>query len=310
MKKPNLFIVGFPKSGTTSLHFCLNQHPDIFMCEPKEPSHFCKDFYYESLQFHKRRIYKFRFAEQNDYLKLFTKAKNKKVVGEATSIYIYSRVAAKEIHDFNPTSKIIIMIREPVGLLYSSHSQLYLRTAEDVEDFEQALDLEESRREGRNIPLTVDYPSLLFYSDRVKYSKHIRRYMKYFDNSNLKIMIFESFVANIQIEYVDILRFLELNPEHMPDFTIHNPNEKPRSIILNRISYNSQMIHGILNSLPPSLSSKIVSLGKKFLFQTAPRETLDPAFKRRLMQRFKSDVCETSDLLGIDLVTMWGYHRI
>jgi len=26
--------------------------------------------------------------------------------------------------------------------------------------------------------------------------------------------------------------------------------------------------------------------------------------------RFKPDVCETSDLLGIDLVTMWGYHRI
>jgi hypothetical protein len=37
MSKPNLFIVGAAKSGTTSLHNYLNQHPDIFMCNPKEP---------------------------------------------------------------------------------------------------------------------------------------------------------------------------------------------------------------------------------------------------------------------------------
>ena len=37
MALPNLLIVGAAKSGTTSLHNYLNQHPDIFMCSPKEP---------------------------------------------------------------------------------------------------------------------------------------------------------------------------------------------------------------------------------------------------------------------------------
>ena len=37
MGLPNLLIVGAAKSGTTSLHNYLNQHPDIFMCSPKEP---------------------------------------------------------------------------------------------------------------------------------------------------------------------------------------------------------------------------------------------------------------------------------
>ena len=37
MSLPNLLIVGAAKSGTTSLHNYLNQHPDIFMCDPKEP---------------------------------------------------------------------------------------------------------------------------------------------------------------------------------------------------------------------------------------------------------------------------------
>ena len=41
MALPNLFIVGAAKSGTTSLHNYLHQHPDVFMCNPKEP-HFIK----------------------------------------------------------------------------------------------------------------------------------------------------------------------------------------------------------------------------------------------------------------------------
>ena len=37
MTKPNLLIIGAAKSGTTSLHNYLNQHPDIFMSAHKEP---------------------------------------------------------------------------------------------------------------------------------------------------------------------------------------------------------------------------------------------------------------------------------
>ncbi|MFV2040601.1 MAG: sulfotransferase [Candidatus Hydrothermarchaeales archaeon] len=48
MRKPNLFIVGAPKSGTTSLYNYLKQHPDIFMSKCKETFYFCKDFQMES----------------------------------------------------------------------------------------------------------------------------------------------------------------------------------------------------------------------------------------------------------------------
>lgn len=40
-KKANLFIVGAMKSATTSLYFHLKEHPDVFLCEPKEPNFFC-----------------------------------------------------------------------------------------------------------------------------------------------------------------------------------------------------------------------------------------------------------------------------
>src|SRR3954453_12743113 len=39
---PNLIIIGARKSGTTSLHGYLNQHPDVFMSKPPE-LHFFDD---------------------------------------------------------------------------------------------------------------------------------------------------------------------------------------------------------------------------------------------------------------------------
>jgi len=48
---PNLIIIGAQKSGTTSLHNYLDQHPDIFMAKPiKEPGYFC-DFEFISNYF-------------------------------------------------------------------------------------------------------------------------------------------------------------------------------------------------------------------------------------------------------------------
>jgi len=36
-RRPNLFLVGAQKSGTTTLSVMLASHPSVFMCSPKEP---------------------------------------------------------------------------------------------------------------------------------------------------------------------------------------------------------------------------------------------------------------------------------
>ena len=41
--KPNFFIIGAPKSGTTALYQYLSSHPNIYMCTPKEPHYFSND---------------------------------------------------------------------------------------------------------------------------------------------------------------------------------------------------------------------------------------------------------------------------
>jgi len=46
MKKPNVLVAGFPKSGTTFLYHLLKQHPDIFIPKIKELNYFNKDHFF------------------------------------------------------------------------------------------------------------------------------------------------------------------------------------------------------------------------------------------------------------------------
>ena len=103
MPAPNFFIVGAPKSGTTSLSRYLGQHPDVLMADPKEPFHFGRDLQSKPT-WHIRNTQK--------YLSLFDLANPKRRIGEATVWYMYSKQAAGEIYRFCPDAKIIMMLRK------------------------------------------------------------------------------------------------------------------------------------------------------------------------------------------------------
>jgi hypothetical protein len=110
MKKPDFFIVGAPKCGTTSLSEYLKQHPEIFMSEPKEPHFFGTDLEsYWGGRFE-------RYRDVHKYLSLFANVQDEIRVGEASPWYLYSKRAAEEIKQFNPASRIIILLRRAAAL--------------------------------------------------------------------------------------------------------------------------------------------------------------------------------------------------
>ena len=87
-KIPNLFIVGAPKCGTTSLHYWLSQHPEIFMSDPKEPFYFCKDLHEEADNLHGYKVNYFKYRDEESYLQIFQNAKNEKIRVKFNSIRI------------------------------------------------------------------------------------------------------------------------------------------------------------------------------------------------------------------------------
>jgi len=44
LTRANVFILGAPKCGSTSLAAWLSQHPDAFVSDPKEPRYFNSDW--------------------------------------------------------------------------------------------------------------------------------------------------------------------------------------------------------------------------------------------------------------------------
>ena len=159
MTKPNFFIIGAPKCGTTALSEYLREHPNIYMCTPKEPHYFDYDFE------------QYREVETLDeYLGLFEAATTEHIaIGEASACYLYSSVALEDIYQFAPQAKIIVMLRNPVDLAYSYHSQLLYASDENVPDFEQAWRLQDIRREGKKIPPRCRDSALLQYAAAQQY---------------------------------------------------------------------------------------------------------------------------------------------
>lgn len=201
IRTPNLFIVGAAKSGTTSLWHILKQHPDVFMPEDelyKEPGFF-SDLY--------------GIKDRDKYLSIFSKASHEKYVGEATNAYLTDPNSARRIYEFNPDSKIIIMLRHPVMRAYSLYNWMAQEGYEYARTFEAALSKEEKRK-TKKIPNFFEpayYHNYMYFSSGL-YHSQIERYINLFGN-NVFIGLFEQFVENELFVLKKISHFLGIDED-------------------------------------------------------------------------------------------------
>ncbi|MBD3330887.1 sulfotransferase [Candidatus Peregrinibacteria bacterium] len=306
-KIPNFFIVGFPRSGTTSMHFYLKQHPDIFMPEFKEPIYFCKDLVKESINFHKKKYissYHITTTEK-EYLKIFKKRKNEKAVGEASGWYFYSKVAAKEIKKYNPNAKIIFLIREPTELLFSLHHQYLYSGNETIKNFEKALNSENLRKKGKKINKNIPWPSLLYYSEFIKYKNHIEKFTKIFPKNQIKLVLFDDIKSNTKKVYNDLLNFLEVDPKFTPDFTVKHGCKTERF----QIPYKTTLKKIFTNYFPKSLNYLLAKILAKINTKYIKRPVMNKNLRSRLKKKFKKEVIELQKLLNRDLIKLWNYDE-
>ena len=103
MALPNLFIVGAAKSGTTSLHNYLNQHQDVFMCNPKEPHYLIN----QEIGVNRIPVGITNFIE---YIDLFLEGKDKKYRGESSVMYLmYPEIVIPKIPSLSYIGSISIV---------------------------------------------------------------------------------------------------------------------------------------------------------------------------------------------------------
>ncbi len=218
---PNLFLVGAPKCGTSALHDYLAQHPDAFMSAPKEPHYFCPDVNAP-----------FAVRDEAAYRALFRNARGQ-VAGESSATYLYSRVAAEKIYTASPDARIVAVVRNPLEMIPSLHSQRRVNGTEPCETLAAALGAEPKRKTGE-LPATGAFP---FYYDAACYTEQVQRYLDVFPAERVRIIVFDDLKRDVGGVYADLLEFLELSP-FKPDFRVVNRNKRVRSAALQRVVEN------------------------------------------------------------------------
>lgn len=293
-RKPDFFLVGAPKSGTTAMDAYLGRHPQIFIPPAKELHHFGSD-----LHFARGAV-----RDRDAYLSLFGGAGDALRVGESSVWYLYSREAAREIRAFQPEASILIMLRNPVDMLYSQHSQFLYNGNEDIADFAEALAAEDDRREGRRIPKDLILAQGLLYRDTARYAEQVERYLDVFGPERVHVIVFDDFVADTAGCYAEVLRFLGVDDAFRPSFEVVNPNKVVRSRSLRRLAdAPSSRWRVLARTLLParSLRRTVRSILERANTDHTKRSPLDGDLRCRLQAEFAGEVDRLGKLLGRDL---------
>jgi len=303
--KPNFFIVGAAKSGTTSLYYHLKQHPEVYLCPIKEPNFFSTDIkienfssayrkrttfadnsYFNTLPLREMQLSFIKNGQQ--YAKLFQDVIHEKIICEASTSYLYASDAAKNIFEFNPASKILIILRNPIARTFS-HYLMAVRYGFTSLNFRQAIekDLASPNKGWGQSELFIELS--LYY-------EQLKRYFNIFPKNQIKIILFEELITHQEKTIKDVYSFLAINPQYYTILDKKNAAETPKFPITNKLLTDIGIKKVILDAINNKTKEKL----KSYLF-SKKKNQLSQTDKTFLLSFFKEDIQKTSKLIDIDL---------
>ncbi|MBU0730974.1 MAG: sulfotransferase [Proteobacteria bacterium] len=298
MPLPNFFIIGAPRSGTTYMHNCLKQHPQIFFPIIKEPSFFSYDKnnpkiveLYSKLD----AAYGHKLIRSMDeYANLFIDVKDKSSIGESSTNYLYFPNTAQNIYKHVPTAKIIVSLRNPVDALYSICTWAYMYKFIYTPFFNLSI------KEQLNTINEFDR----FYFNPYFYYKYLSEYLSVFDRSRIKIVIFEEWIKEPEKCIPEIFNFLELDTKSKVEYNVEEfKSDIIRSLFIKKIIRRffleiSNIINPFSAKFAYSLKNRI-----KATFHTKP-PPISPESRNELLKLYHDDIMKLQDLLDRDL-SLW-----
>ena len=197
-------LIGAMKSGTTTLHAHLCRHPDLFLCEPKEPGFFSRDE---------------RYARGIDsYRALFAGARPEQKCGDASTCYTrwpHYADAAPRIAEHVPNARFLFIMRDPVERSYSHYRHL----AEEWAD------------EGKEIPSFAESlevaPEIV---DASRYRDQLDRFLRHFPRERFHLLFLEDLRARPEEVLGAVQDFLEVPRHDLRDEANTHQNESGTAI--------------------------------------------------------------------------------
>jgi hypothetical protein len=193
--RPNLFVPGFARGGTTELCDYLSQHPDVFLSVFKEPTAFYDlEKYPAYITGDRTGNRRQRMVSLDDYYELFSKGKKHRYRIDGTASYTFDPKFSHILKSFSENAKVILLIRDQIQRLASMYFFSFVYHKEN--DFAKWL---------------ADY--FIPYMDTYLYYDKIEAYYHEFgDNNNNNMRIIETNNLSSEDVHKQIFEYLELEP--------------------------------------------------------------------------------------------------
>ena len=295
MTMPNFLIIGAARGGTTTLHYVLNQHPEIYMSPIKETEFFWA--YGEQINFDgpgvvwiKNRM----ITDLGNYQKLFKGVTTETAVGESSARYLSHPRSAQLIHQFIPDVKLIVSLRQPADRAFSAFVQARRDGIEPCEDFSEALAQE---RKGLRDSWTKGG-----YLNRGFYYVELKRYFQFFDRDQMHISLFEDLSDHTEQVLSSIFNFLNVDNKFIPDATRpHNASGIIRNPITRFLWTRSGNIRVAIRSL---VDERIRHAMFEWLIRDLKKLEFPPELRMELTEFYREDIKRLQGLIERDL-TQW-----
>lgn len=223
MKKPNFFILGEPKSGTTSLAEWLRAHPNVFMTDPKEPWFFNHDVGFS------------RVTTWPEYEALYRDAKEQHVaVGEASTSYLWSREAVPAILEYAPNARFIVMLRFPPEMAISLHAQDFAAGSE-TQSFAEAWALQRQRAKGQALPRFARHADMFQYGEKCQIGHHLSWLFEHVSRERVLVLFLEDVIADVEEQWSRVIEFLDIPPYRPASFPVKNERRYVRNMGVMRL---------------------------------------------------------------------------
>ena len=287
--RPNFFLAGAAKSGTTSLYTWLGQHPEVALAEPKEPHFFVEPRPHACLRVLARRI-----ADRSRYLALFSESR---VVGEGSTLYLWAPESPELIARECPDARFIFSLRDPVERAFSSYLNS-LREGTERRSFAAAVDEESSMaavdRDELRRPLHLD-PGF--------YSRGLGRFFERFGRERVLVLLFDELVARSRECLRGSFDFLGIDTSHTGSIPIEAQNRyrRPRSRVAAEILGSGELRSVGRRLLPLRARRAIYNL----LVREDRKPEMDGATRDRLIDLYRPEARVCEELLQRELPWPW-----
>jgi hypothetical protein len=307
---PNFFLVGAPKTGTTSLYSYLRQHPDIYLSAVKEPCFFASEMrpdnfsreFATSMKLSSQNLLKYMdgpmlgpnpggiITDWNQYLELFKNVSTEAAIGEASVCYLWSATAAGNIRARIPHAKIVAILRDPVERAFSQYLQ-YAASGLLTHSFRQHV----NQCLRNNAPEFGLHRPFLEYG---LYYEQVRLYLDLFPCAQVRIYSYEEAWRSPEWLLKDLFGFLNVDPHVEVDTSRKDlQRQAPKVMTMHYLLRKSGLTPRIKGLLPASFLSRC----RAALFRQRGALQLDPKDRRFIIEYYRADINKLSSLLERDL---------